>query len=288
MRWITQQCKPHKPQEPDYIASLSIHLPQDLSKILKLVFPSLEFSVTSVYCHQKPIVNIGLKKNPELGDLLLVYADKNNGVRRLNSLLLQAKISNSITLPITSEEQHQFTLYNKWPEFTYFRAGRLNTEKRNVLPKTINDGAQYLLIDDNPLTNGLCGCPNMFPMGCAMPFNPLCIENTLSEEITGLLRFKSGRAFEEFHPNLADHWSMMMWDLLEISSHIPPTKRKNANLIFERKNECGKIQFTSAGFHEKSILEELNIVSKNDDKPPEEVVGVPTIIIESITNTEQG
>lgn len=28
--------------------------------------------------------------------------------------------------------------------------------KRNVLPKTINDGAQYLLIDSNPLTNGIC------------------------------------------------------------------------------------------------------------------------------------
>lgn len=42
---------------------------------------------------------------------------------------------------------HQLELYKNWPEFTYHRAGYLNEKKRNVLPKTINDGAQYLLHD---------------------------------------------------------------------------------------------------------------------------------------------
>lgn len=50
VRWISQRCEP---QEPDYIASLSLHLPRDLFNIFKAVFPSYEFSITGVYCHKR-------------------------------------------------------------------------------------------------------------------------------------------------------------------------------------------------------------------------------------------
>ena len=35
------------------------------------VFPDYDFSVSGVYCHQKPIVDINLDKKPELGDILI-------------------------------------------------------------------------------------------------------------------------------------------------------------------------------------------------------------------------
>lgn len=65
-----------------------------------------------------------------------------------NALLFQAKISDRYEMKVKGNELHQLELYKRWPEFVYHRAGRfLNGKTRNVCPKTINDGAQYLLID---------------------------------------------------------------------------------------------------------------------------------------------
>ncbi|MCI9487219.1 MAG: hypothetical protein HFI64_09655 [Lachnospiraceae bacterium] len=77
MRWLNHVCRP---QEPDYVAALSTKFIKDLFNILVIVFPDYDFSVSGVYCHQKPIVDIGLDKKPELGDVLFVYSDrKQNG-----------------------------------------------------------------------------------------------------------------------------------------------------------------------------------------------------------------
>lgn len=81
-------------------------------------------------------------------------------------------------------------LYKNWLEFTYFRAGSLNGIKRNILPKSINSGAQYLLIDDNPITNGLYDSNRMFPIGCAVPNDILFINESLSKELVNLLNFR--------------------------------------------------------------------------------------------------
>lgn len=66
-----------KPQEPDYIAALSTKFIKNFN-ILVAVFPKYEFSVSGVYCHQKPIVDIHLDKKPELGDILFVYVGGSN------------------------------------------------------------------------------------------------------------------------------------------------------------------------------------------------------------------
>lgn len=94
--WVTKKCK-NSPQEPDYVAALSIKFLKDLFNILVAVFPEYDFSILGVYCHQKPIVDIKLNKKPELGDILFVYADrredrrKNREVILLNSLLRDEK-----------------------------------------------------------------------------------------------------------------------------------------------------------------------------------------------------
>lgn len=193
MQWITSQCN-GSPQEPDYIATLSTRFPKNLFHILSTCFPKRVFSVTGVYCHQKPIVRIDPKKNPELGDLLLVYIDrdKNNNIL-MNSLLLQAKVSDVLEKRVSKKEQHQLELYRQWPPFTYQnRADYLNGQERNIVPKTINDGAQYLMIDDNPFTNGMWGVSSFFPMGCAIPDNILRVDKALSEELIDFLNLSPG------------------------------------------------------------------------------------------------
>ena len=73
--FVVDKCKKlgNKPQEPDFVASLTLKFTPDLFNILKAVFPKSKFSVTGVFCHQKPLADIGLTKDPEIGDILLVY-----------------------------------------------------------------------------------------------------------------------------------------------------------------------------------------------------------------------
>lgn len=92
--------------------ALSTKFLSDFYNILVAVFPDYGFSVSGVYCHQKPIVDINWGKMPELGDILFVYTDrKKNGEKIMNSLLLQAKISNRSCLKIQPSEMHQLELY---------------------------------------------------------------------------------------------------------------------------------------------------------------------------------
>lgn len=223
------------PQEPDFVASLTLNFTSDLASILKAVFPKNKFSLTGVFCHQKPLADIGLTTDPEIGDILLVYIyTDNTGSKRHNSLLLQAKRSGSSTLVVPTSELHQLKLYTDWPKFTYKRAGLLNGTSRDILPKTINAGAQYLLIDKNPY--GLSGSPGTFPMGCAIPARTLSIHTDFASEIVNFLMFKSGRAFEENPTISKDDWTKMIWELLDITKS-KASKRKNIGIgNFQRQN----------------------------------------------------
>lgn len=219
----------NNPQEPDFVASLTLKFTPDLFNILKVVFPKSKFAVTGVFCHQKPLADIGLPKDPEIGDILFiyVYTDK-SGSKKFNSLLLQAKISTKPIVTVSNADAHQLKLYSEWPEFKYKRAGNLNGVKRDILPKTINDGAQYLLIDNHPFY-GLSGMPGTFPMGCATPAKTLSINNDLTSEIIDFLKFKSGRAFESDPSVSKDDWTKMIWDFLDITK-AKASKRKNAGI----------------------------------------------------------
>lgn len=278
MVWTSRRCNP---QEPDYVAALSIKFIKDFFDILVAVFPKYDFSISGEYCHQKPIVDANLGKKPELGDILFVYADrKQNGEKILNSLLLQAKISVHPWLKVHQGERHQLELYKSWPKFTYCRAGILNGETRNILPKTINDGAQYLLIDNNPLTNGICGGKGMFPMGCAVPDDTLCINDSLSKELVNLLKFKSGRTFDSNPCSTEDDWSKMIWDLLKIVA-FKHTKRKNARLeSFPRGNEYN--HFCTENMGGITLLDEALGDQKNNEDMIVENSGVSVVLIESM------
>ena len=280
VKWVANRCTSQKPQEPDYMSALSTKFVKDLFNVLVAVFPYYDFSVLGVYCHQKPIVDIKQAKKTELGDILFVYADRKlKGEIVLNSLLLQAKVSSDPCLRVHHSERHQLELYKNWPQFTYCRAGNLNGKKRNILPKTINDGAQYLLIDDNSFTNGLYFRKGMFPMGCAIPDDILCINNSLSSELIDLLKLKSGRTFDSNPHTTEDEWSKMIWDLLKIST-LKYSKRKNAQLkSFSRINECS--HFCTEGMRDMTLLDEALGNYINIEDISDENCGVSVVLIES-------
>jgi len=284
------------PEEPDFIASLTISFPNDLYTSLKRHFPKNKFSVTGIYCHQKPIVDIGGTKKPELGDLLLVYIYKDQfGNKQLNSLLFQAKRIQKFVTDVPSGDLHQLKLYLEWPTFKYERAGRLNGESRDIHPKSITDGGQYLLIDDHPVF-GLSGAPTTFPMACAVPAPKLSLNTMLSIELLEFLKFKSGRTFEQDTSVTKDDWTKMVWDLLEVTKS-KASKRKNMGLTsFPRRNTQSSDGLCFFASSLDSIFSDLHSelsssLNRGDDNQfiDEENIGISVIVIESsVAETERG
>lgn len=200
---------PSSYHEPDYVAKLVATLPGVIKKSLQAQLPYRQFAVGGAFIHQKPLARflrppyLGMK-NPELGDLLIVCREQRASGSVYNALLLQAKCTDNI-LRTTVPNDHQFILYSQWPAFEYVRAGHLNGVRRSVCPKTITQGAQYLLINKK--------CPS--EMLTAAVDIPLEGTTCLPCALASVLAFDRGRTIKK---NTFDNWSNVIWDLLSICS----------------------------------------------------------------------
>lgn len=139
--------------------------------------------------------------------------------------MLQAKkVKDIYNTPVPKTDHHQLLLYTKWPRFEYARAGALNGQIRSIQPKSITPGAQYLLIDDSgSYYPSPCGITTFW---CAMPDDVLVASNSLAFQIIKLLEFQTGRPFGKKNNGYSDHWSRMIWDLLNLSSGSYFNRRK--------------------------------------------------------------
>jgi len=198
---------PTNGDEPDYIAKLVLDLPTIIGRSFSKVCPGRQIKIGGAFIHQKPVVHFvnrpGLA-DPELGDLVIVCREKRSFGVVGNAMFLQAKCtSNPLRTNIPND--HQFILYSEWPEFEYKRAGRLNGKRRSVLPKTITQGAQYLVFDKSKPSD----------MFTATVDRPLRGTGFLAFTLASLLSFDEGRTFQFDSPR--DDWSQMVLDMLRLS-----------------------------------------------------------------------
>lgn len=215
-------------QEPDIVAKLVINLPSIIKEGLKAIGFTKQFKVGSAFIHQKPIVHFLNKtgcSDPELGDLLIICHEKRSFGDVYNAMFLQAKLSDK---PFNQKipQDHQFLLYSEWPEFVYKRAGNLNGKRRSVLPKTITQGAQYLLIKRND---------NHADFYTATVDNPLKGSRLFPMTLASIISFDDGRTFQMDNPR--DDWSQMIIDVLNILL-LPKGavfNRENAKLYGEKR-----------------------------------------------------
>lgn len=233
----------------------------------------MKFSVSGVFCHQKPYVkNINSNETCELGDLLIVYIENKDDTSYIcNSILLQAKT--------TDKKQHllyskgdliQLKLYSSWPTFEYTKAGVLNGIQRNITPKTFTLGAQYLLMQNNYDDEKL--------INTAHPSKELIPNAKLSKVIVDLLTFRTGRTFEYTHPS-DDEWTNMIWDLIG-----------NAKSAIYNRKKFGKVnapRLTTVGDFFSPQLE----FSVSDDIPQttdaiDDFSFIPSIIIQGKSQQE--
>ena len=203
--------------EPDYVAKVVTFLPGEIKKSLQRLLPFRKIAVGGAFIHQKPLARfiqpayIGWR-DPELGDLLIVCREQRASGNVYNALLLQAKCTDNI-LSTSVPKDHQFLLYSQWPAFEYVRAGHLNGVRRSVSPKTITQGAQYLLIDKKHPSE----------MFTATVDSPLEGTTCLPCALASVLSFDRGRTFTK---NTRDNWSNVIWDLLSISSSSVFNRRR--------------------------------------------------------------
>lgn len=210
-RITKKNCKTKPPQEPDYVAVLAKSFGPRLAKILKRYTNGLTITVNSIFCHQSPKITTRYGTT-EIGDILFVLYNKCKNERiTLNSLLLQAKIGNKNI----SSTDAQLRLYTEWPSLTYNSPKSLLTRikkenptckgGRDVLPKTLNTGAKYMLINS---TNDF--------MNTAVANEHLTADLPLSIEIIQFLTFSSGKTFENDKTGTnRDDWTNVMWDLIK-------------------------------------------------------------------------
>lgn len=230
------------PQEPDFVAELVNGLPQDIYNSLKTYAPHYEYAVSGIFCHQKPLANYGGAKNPELGDILLIYIEENRySVKKCNALLMQAKKVNKVPYVVSYGETHQLKLYEEWPKFKLERAGILNGTEIDVQPKTLNAGAQYLLFQ-SPYKDEKRVC-------CAYPDRELFLEKKLSDQIIDLMKFFTGRTFlYQEEPACNDDWTKLIWDLIRISGESSYNRRSIGRVGEPRRTTYGEV----------SLFEEMN------------------------------
>lgn len=230
------------PQEPDFVAELVDGLPQDIYNSLKIYAPHYQYAVSGIFCHQKPLANYGGAKNPELGDILLVYIEENrHSVKKCNALLMQAKKVNKVPYTVPYGETHQMKLYEEWPKFKLERAGVLNGKEIDIQPKTLNTGAQYLLFK-SPYKKESKVC-------CAYSDKELFLEKKLSDQIIDLMKFFTGRTFlYEEDSTCNDDWTKLIWDLIRISGVSTYNRRAIGKVNEPRRITHGDI----------SIFDEMN------------------------------
>lgn len=216
-------CGKNVPQEPDYVAQMVLGLPKDIYNSLSVYAPGYQFAVSGVFCHQKPLADFGAIKNPELGDIMLVYIEENKySVKKCNALLMQAKKIKNATHIIPTTEEHQLELYEKWPTFKLLRAGNYNGRRIDIRPKTLHSGAQYLLLQ-SPYNDEK-------KVGCAYPDKELYFEKKLSEQIIDLMKFFTGRTFQFGDDGYGDGWSELIMYLINLSG-VSRFNRRNSSLI---------------------------------------------------------
>ena len=255
-------------QEPDYIAALTTGFVKSLPGILNKTIKGMNFQVGGCFIHQKPLAKFikapyNKLKSPEIGDLLIVYKQIKNNEVMFNALLMQAKKNNEPwDMTSISENDHQLTLYTKWPMFEYQRAGMLNGQKRSVNPKTCTPGAQYLLIEEN-------NPPQYVKFYTAPSSHIIQASRCFAFCLVDFIEFHTGKPFVEKKRGRIDDWSQMIWDLISIS----------ASSVFNR----GQAGYNNVNRYHGDLLQcfiQNSDIQNNEDIPSNDEGGISIIYIE--------
>jgi hypothetical protein len=220
--------------EPQLVANFVWALPNFIKKNEAKFSGATKIKAGGVFIHSRPLVtyDVSFPRTVEIGDLLLIRTLViNKNIKEQRALLLQAKKAKII--PAQPDNQKQWSLYEKWPRFTYARgSGALKGKKRHINEPDMYDAAKYLLIGSHPLScdwaciHDMDYClfhihkPDDSRYACwtAHPTRPqLSRYRCFACELIEFLAGNAGKVFEEPVP-ITRGWNRVIKDLINMTS----------------------------------------------------------------------
>ena len=206
------------PEEPDIVAcllqTLAIDWGQKLPEIL-----GIPVRVSSIFCHQSPIVRAWGTEGCELGDLLIVVWDETEKPVAIYGELFQAKKFSGREYRLHEQDLIQLNLYESWPKFEVTRPKhglrrgvKVDYDLSCNSPAAIYDYSKsepgcYLVIDWRTQD-----------MSIATPARTLDETTDLSSVLCQLIQGSAGKKVSESRRS-DSRWSGLVFDLLVHSFH---------------------------------------------------------------------
>lgn len=229
-----------KMNEPDYLAAIVTKFPI----LMNTMWGNVKFG--GCYIHQKPYVTTKVGGNIcEAGDLLVLCRRTVENETRMNAALFQLKRAKHPYEPVQPDNKKQYDLYTRWPEFSIGR--KFNSAmSRDIEPKAVTPGAQYMFINDFGLTFyeydciGCCSdCPTLFTHTIPYPVMPNRRDHSFGRFLWCFIHWQTGRPIAP-HEDLAnDGWSRLIWDLIVRTKYA---KISNINVGIQKKHNISRQQ----------------------------------------------
>lgn len=230
----------HTFMEPDYLTAIVTKFPL----LMNSTWGNVNFG--GCFIHKSPYVSFKKGGCCEAGDMLVLCRKAEKNGYRYNATLFQLKRLDRDSYRVTkSNELVQYELYTEWPEFSL--GSKFNpAQVRNINPKTVTPGAQYMLI------NAPDGYVRDYWWEEYCLHHPCIFTHTIPESVMqsradltfgrflwDFIHWQNGRPISSEEMAANDEWSHFIWDLIRQTRNV---MIQNINVGVHRNNGIAKQQ----------------------------------------------
>lgn len=227
-------------EEQDYLTAIVTKFPLMMTNMWG------DVKYGGCFVHKSPQVSFTDGGRCEAGDLLVLCREKIDEEVRYNAALFQLKTThNAQFIPTTDREKIQYRFYTEWPEFTI--VGKpYSAEVRNIEPKTVSPGAQYMIINDpDDKVQEYWYVKRFFYHPCTFTHT---IPESLMRSMAGLsfgrflwdfIHWQNGRPIDPDKDKKDDAWSHFIWDMIKKTEQV---MIRNINAGITQKDKIAKQQ----------------------------------------------
>lgn len=217
-------------QEQDYLTAIVTKFPL----LMNSTWDEVKYG--GCFIHKSPLVSFKKGGRCEAGDLLVLCREIVEKDVRYNAALFQLKRVLQKNAPfIKPDNMLQYKFYSEWPEFSI--GGKFYPAlSRNIEPKAVTPGAQYMLINDpdfmtHHLLLGECCYHHQFVFTHSIPRPEMYSTKdlTFGRFLWDFTHWQNGRPIAPEEDARGDEWSRFIWDLI-VKTHNVVIRNVNAGL----------------------------------------------------------
>ena len=208
-------------QEQDYLTAIVTKFPL----LMNSTWDNVRYG--GCFIHKSPLVSFKKGGRCEAGDLLVLCRETIENDVRFNAALFQLKRVPQENIPcVKPDNMLQYEFYTEWPEFSL--GGKFYPAlSRNIEPKTVTPGAQYMLINDpdftvrQPFWGGhYYQHPCVFTHSISRPVMYSSTDLTFGRFLWDFTHWQNGRPISPEEEAAGDEWSRFIWDLIVKTQNV--------------------------------------------------------------------